>query len=181
MVMGTYACNMLIYPHLTYPLMNDSRNAIYSPLVNFILKSSRNLGSGKLHCQLIAPNVEQIEKTVIDQVEKPRFKWVEIGRNISEAQKKAIAELPPKMAKRCKALMRQIISFTPQKGGFSDLLAAWVRIMKPRRADWLTVLKELRTMDHPLYLKVLVIFFHVFMILLTHISSYNRTSCTSYY
>ncbi|XP_041021586.1 pentatricopeptide repeat-containing protein At1g01970 isoform X1 [Juglans microcarpa x Juglans regia] len=154
MLMGTYACNMLIYPHSTYPLTNDCRKTIYSPLVNFILKTPRNIGFGKLRCRLIAPDVEQIEKTVIDQIEKPRFKWVEIGRNIPEAQKKAIAELPPKMTKRCKALMRQIICFTPQKGSFSDLLAAWVRIMKPRRADWLTVLKELRTMDHPLYLKV---------------------------
>ncbi|KAJ7962226.1 Pentatricopeptide repeat-containing protein [Quillaja saponaria] len=58
------------------------------------------------------------------------------------------------MTNRCKALMRQIICFSSQKGNLSELLGAWVRIMKPCRADWLSVLKELKTMDHPLYLEV---------------------------
>lgn len=47
---------------------------------------------------------------------KPRFKRVEIGPHITEAQKQAISELPPKMTKRCKALMKQIICFSRQKG-----------------------------------------------------------------
>ncbi|PQQ06884.1 pentatricopeptide repeat-containing protein [Prunus yedoensis var. nudiflora] len=58
------------------------------------------------------------------------------------------------MAKRCKALMRQLICYSPQKGSLCELLAAWVRAMKPARAHWLAVLKELRIKDHPLYLQV---------------------------
>jgi hypothetical protein len=155
--MGIYACNMLIYPHSTFPLINDVRRTFYFPLGNSVLQTPTNFRFRKIHCQCVAPNVEEMEKTEIE-VEKPRFKWVEIGPNITEAQKKAVAQLPPKMTNRCKAFMRQIICFSPQKGSLSDLLAAWVRIMKPRRADWLAILKELRTMDHPLYLEVLLTF-----------------------
>lgn len=86
--------------------------------------------------------------------EKPRFKWVKVGPDISEYQKLAISELPPMMSNRCKAIMKQIICYEPENGSLSDLLAFWVRSMKPRRADWLRVLKELRLLEHPLYLKV---------------------------
>ncbi|XP_059458585.1 pentatricopeptide repeat-containing protein At1g01970 [Corylus avellana] len=151
--MGIYSCNMLVYPHSTFPLINDIRKTFYFPLGNSILQTPTNFGFPKIRCQWVAPNVEEMEQTEI-LVEKPRFTWLEIGPNITEAQKRTIAQLPPKMTKRCKALMRQIICFSPQKCSLSDLLAAWVRIMKPRRADWLAILKELSTMDHPLYLEV---------------------------
>nr|POE67420.1 pentatricopeptide repeat-containing protein [Quercus suber] len=52
------------------------------------------------------------------------------------------------------AVMKQIICLSPQKGSLSDLLAAWVRRMKPDRSDWLAVLKELKIMDYQLYLQV---------------------------
>ncbi|KAL3571887.1 hypothetical protein D5086_025791 [Populus alba] len=58
------------------------------------------------------------------------------------------------MTKRCKALMRQIICFNDKKGSLPGLLSAWVKIMKPRRKDWLSILKELNKMEHPLYLEV---------------------------
>lgn len=86
---------------------------------------------------------------------KPRFKLDAVDPEITEAQKQAIAQLPYHMAKRCKALMRQLICYSPQKGSLCELLAAWVRAMKPSRAHWLAVLKELRIKDHPLYLQVL--------------------------
>jgi hypothetical protein len=160
--MGIYSCNMLLYPHSTFPLINDIRKTFYFPFGNSILQTPTNFGFRKIHCRWVAPNVEEMEQTEI-QVEKPRFTWLEIGPNITEAQKKTIAQLPPKMSKRCKALMRQIICFSPQKCSLSDLLAAWVRIMKPRRADWLAILKELSTMDHPLYLEVLLTFSFSFL------------------
>ncbi|KAJ1414882.1 Tetratricopeptide-like helical domain superfamily [Sesbania bispinosa] len=98
--------------------------------------------------------MEEIVKEEVKEVNHRRFRWIEIGHNITEEQKQAISKLPFKMAKRCKAVMRQIICFSAEKGSISDLLGAWVKIMKPTRADWLSVLKELKEMDHPLYLKV---------------------------
>ncbi|GAB2272173.1 hypothetical protein Dimus_006993 [Dionaea muscipula] len=87
--------------------------------------------------------------------EKPKFRWVEIHRNsITEEQKLAISLLPRKMTKRCKAFMKQIICFSPEKGTLSDLVSAWAMIMKPRRAEWLAVLKELSSMGHDLALEV---------------------------
>ncbi|KAF4390124.1 hypothetical protein G4B88_005042 [Cannabis sativa] len=82
------------------------------------------------------------------------FKWVEVGPHLTEAQKEAISQLSPKMTKRCKALMKQLICFSTLQASLSELLGAWVKIMKPRRADWLVVLKQLKLMDHPLYLEV---------------------------
>lgn len=152
--MGTYACNMLVYPYPTYP---HQRKIVYLPLRNSIFQTPGTLAAGKLQCQRVSPYVEPREKTEIE-VENPRFTWIEIRRDITEAQKEAIAQLPPKMTKRCKALMRQVICFSPHKGNLCDLLAVWVRNMKPQRADWLVVLKELKTMNHPLYLEVLLTF-----------------------
>lgn len=99
-------------------------------------------------------SMEGTVKTELQKENQRGFRWVEIGHDITEAQKKAISQLPFKMEKRCKALMRQIICFSPEKGNISELLGAWVRIMMPIRADWLSVLKELKTMDHPFYQQV---------------------------
>ncbi|KAF8019454.1 hypothetical protein BT93_G0209 [Corymbia citriodora subsp. variegata] len=88
------------------------------------------------------------------EVGRPSFKWVEVGPRATEEQRIAISNLPFKMAKRRKALMRQIICFDPQRATLSDVLAAWVKIMKPSRADWLAVLKELRKLNHPAHLEV---------------------------
>ncbi|KAF7844795.1 pentatricopeptide repeat-containing protein [Senna tora] len=98
--------------------------------------------------------MDDIVKTELNKENLKGFRWVEVGSNIAEAQKKAISKLPFKMENRCKALMRQIICFSPEKGDISDMLRTWVRIMRPIRADWLSVLKELKTIDHPFYLKV---------------------------
>jgi hypothetical protein len=99
----------------------------------------------------ITGNVQEFEETK----ERPKFRWVEINPGIiTESQKLAISQLPRKMERRCKALMRQIICFSPQKGNFSELLTAWVKIIKPRRADWLAVFKELSYIDHPFYMQV---------------------------
>ncbi|MED6156133.1 hypothetical protein PIB30_011863 [Stylosanthes scabra] len=100
----------------------------------------------------------RMEETITEEVKEEnhgRFRWNEIRRqNMTEEQRQAISKLPFRMAKRCKALMRQIICFSAEKGNVSDLLGAWLKIMKPARADWLAVIKELKTMDHPLYLEV---------------------------
>ena len=172
--MGTYAFNMLIYPNSTYPLINEIRKTFYFPLRNATLQTPREFRFGKLHCQLVASNAEDIGKPE-NEVENPRFKWVEIGTDITEAQKKAIAKLPPLMTKRCKAIMKQIICFSPQNVSLPDLVAAWVRIMKPKRADWLVVIKELKTMDL-LYLEVLFSFslflIFYFLVFINFIKSY---------
>ncbi|KAH7577796.1 hypothetical protein JRO89_XS01G0300700 [Xanthoceras sorbifolium] len=113
-------------------------------------------------------NTEEPGKTQV-KVEKPRFKWIEIGPNITEEQKQAISQLPPKMTKRCKAILKHVICLCPEKGNLSDLLAAWVRSMKPRRADWLAVLKELKIMEHPLYIQVFSVSVSEFAIKFTDI------------
>lgn len=131
-------------------------------LGSFLVKKSVNLYSCESHIRpvLAALSVEEMGKIEVKEG-KPRFKWVEIGPNITEAQKQAISELPPKMTNRCKALMRQIIcySYQQQNASLSDLLGAWVRIMKPRRTEWLAILKQLNKMGHPLYFQVLFALF----------------------
>ncbi|CAA6669492.1 unnamed protein product [Spirodela intermedia] len=88
------------------------------------------------------------------RVEPSSVKWVEIGPEITHEQAQAIARLPPKMTKRCRALMRHIICFSPQQGNLPLLLSAWVKVMKPKRADWLSVLKETKRLEDPLFLQV---------------------------
>lgn len=103
-------------------------------------------------------SAKEVESVQISEG-KPKFKWVEVGHGATDAQKEAISKLPWKMTKRCKALMRQIICFS-EEGNLADLLGAWVRIMKPRRTDWLVVLKELKMSNHPLYLEVTSVCYH---------------------
>uniref|UniRef100_A0A1D1Y4K1 Pentatricopeptide repeat-containing protein At1g01970 n=1 Tax=Anthurium amnicola TaxID=1678845 RepID=A0A1D1Y4K1_9ARAE len=87
------------------------------------------------------------------QVEASKVKWVEIGPDITDEQKQAMAELPSKMTKRCKALMKQIICCSSQEGNLPLLLAAWVKVMRPKRADWLSVIKEMKSSENPLLIK----------------------------
>lgn len=118
----------------------------------------RNLSCGFSSCHfrtlVFAKNDLNIEKLESKEEEKPRFRWFQSGLNITEDQKQAISQLSPKMSNRCKAFIEQIICFTPENGTLSDLLAAWVKSMKPRRTDWLSVLKEMNRLEHPLYLEV---------------------------
>ncbi|MFS7932650.1 putative tetratricopeptide-like helical domain superfamily, pentacotripeptide-repeat region of PRORP [Helianthus anomalus] len=86
---------------------------------------------------------------------RPKFKWVDVNLDeMNEAQRNHISRLPKKLTNRCRALMKQLICFTPEKVSMSVLLSAWVRSMKPARADWLVVLKELDNMNHPLRFEV---------------------------
>nr|XP_043619024.1 pentatricopeptide repeat-containing protein At1g01970-like [Erigeron canadensis]XP_043619025.1 pentatricopeptide repeat-containing protein At1g01970-like [Erigeron canadensis]XP_043619026.1 pentatricopeptide repeat-containing protein At1g01970-like [Erigeron canadensis]XP_043619027.1 pentatricopeptide repeat-containing protein At1g01970-like [Erigeron canadensis]XP_043619028.1 pentatricopeptide repeat-containing protein At1g01970-like [Erigeron canadensis]XP_043619029.1 pentatricopeptide re len=89
--------------------------------------------------------------------EKPKInKWIDIKPDeINDAQRNHISRLPKNMSNRCKALMKQLICFSTEKySSLSLLLSAWVTSMKPARADWLVVLKELDIMNHPLRLQV---------------------------
>lgn len=87
---------------------------------------------------------------------KPKIRWIEIKLDeINDAQSNHISRLPKNMTNRCKALMKQLICFSPEKSqSIEVLLCAWVRSMKPARADWLVILKELENMNHPLRLEV---------------------------
>nr|GMD57369.1 pentatricopeptide repeat-containing protein At1g01970 [Ipomoea batatas] len=115
------------------------------------LRETHNLRKEfNLQQQVLAISSAQEVKTI----EKPRFRWVEIGSDITKEQKQAISQLPVKMTKRCKALMKQLICYSPEKGSVSVLLGAWVRSMKPKRADWLAVLKELDGLNNPFYFEV---------------------------
>lgn len=126
--------------------------------------SNLDLHRHRFDSALVGIGMEEIVKEEVKDENHRRFRWTEIGHNITHEQNEAISKLPFKMTKRCKALMRQIICFSAEKGNVSDLLNAWVKIMKPIRAEWLSVLKELETMEHPLYLevfRVVYVLFHI--------------------
>ncbi|XP_072996242.1 pentatricopeptide repeat-containing protein At1g01970 [Typha latifolia] len=90
-----------------------------------------------------------------DIKEEEKIKWTNVALEITEDQKKAISKLSPKMSNRCKALMERIICFSSKDESFPLLLAAWVKAMKPRRADWLSVLKEMTRIENPFLMEVM--------------------------
>lgn len=159
LIMGTYCNNLLckIYnPNYSitnnaiklYPIRNK-RNALWNKL------SDLDIHKRHFDSVLVAVSTEGVVEEVVEENRK-RFRWNEIRDGITEEQKLAISKLPFKMVKRCKAVMRQIICFSEEKGRLCDVLGAWVKIMMPTRADWLSVLKELKNIDHPLYLEVII-------------------------
>ncbi|KAK1678181.1 hypothetical protein QYE76_039029 [Lolium multiflorum] len=87
--------------------------------------------------------------------EAPRFRWDELGTDLSEPHEQALRGLSPKLPNRCRALMPRIVSLSPRGEHLGVVLAFWVRAMKPKRADWLLVLKELKVMESPLLAEVL--------------------------
>ncbi|KAL9240771.1 hypothetical protein vseg_014953 [Gypsophila vaccaria] len=104
--------------------------------------------------QSTTPNVAQPDE-MVGHNNRPNFRWLETKESdMSMPQKLATSRLPTTMEKRCKAVMRQIICYGPEKGSLSELVDAWVRIMRPTRADWLSVLKELKFLDHPFFLEI---------------------------
>ncbi|XP_027107810.1 uncharacterized protein [Coffea arabica] len=156
-VMGFYDCKMLSF---TDSIVGPSQNNLEFQRCFLWGKSLWRIPSsfGCLKSNngpvLIVKNEIETEKFEVKQEDKPRFRWVKVGPDTNEDQKQAIAQLPLKMSNRCKALMKQIICFKPEKGNLSDLLAVWVKSMNPKRADWLLILKELSRLEHPLYLEL---------------------------
>lgn len=126
------------------------------PCINFS-SSYASQPPNKLHYPVssLQSATVALEGVVKESDKQPKLKWSDIGPDITEAQKQAISQLPPKMTKRCKALMKHVICFSPQDENLPLLLAAWVKVMKPRRADWLSVLKEMRRMENPLFMEVM--------------------------
>ncbi|KAL2233530.1 UNVERIFIED_CONTAM: Pentatricopeptide repeat-containing protein [Sesamum indicum] len=108
-------------------------------------------------CQLLilsCINEGENRGSSVKGIENAKFKWVRASPNLTEEQKQVISQFPTKMTNRCKALMKQIICFSAENGSLSHMLAAWVKSTSPRRADWLSVLKELERLNHPLYFEV---------------------------
>ncbi|XP_078157612.1 tetratricopeptide repeat (TPR)-like superfamily protein [Carex rostrata] len=87
--------------------------------------------------------------------EETKLKWTNFKQDLTAEETIAISQLPPKMANRCKALLKRLICFSCQNENLQFLLATWVKTMKPRRADWLAVLKEMKRIEHPLYIEVI--------------------------
>lgn len=94
-----------------------------------------------------SPNLTEEQK-------QASYKWVKKSPNLTEEQKRISYKPPFKMTNRCKALMTQIMNFSTENGSVPRMLAAWVKSTEPRRADWLTVLRELEKLNHPLYFEV---------------------------
>lgn len=163
--MGTYCNNLLCnFYHPNYSITND------------VTKFCRVLTRGNSLCQnpvyfglrkhrfdsvLVSVGLEEVVKEEGKEDNDRRYRWIEVGKNVPKEQQQAISKLPFRMADRCKALMRQIICYSAEKGSMSDLLRSWVKLMKPTRADWLSVLKELKIREHPVYLEV----FHILSLL----------------
>lgn len=156
--MGFFASNTISYSTSISPFTYEITRTHYYPLQPNSLRKPTNSKFRNFDFEpiLVSMNVEKTEKVEMGKEEKPRFVWPEVGPNITETQKQALSQLPYKMTKRCKALMKQIICFSSGKTSLPLLLAAWVGIMKPKRADWLSVLKELERLDHPMLLEVLL-------------------------
>lgn len=158
--------------YVTTPNTISVRTQLPQPCLNSYLKKPTNFRFFKLHFQAKAvKNAEDMEKMEAKEEVKSKSKWVRIGPDISEAQKEEIANLPPKMSNRCKALMKQIICFDSKESDLSVLLKEWVKSTVPRRADWLIVLKELCAMNHPMYLQVFTLFFWSRNLVKVHIFS----------
>ncbi|CAN0921425.1 Pentatricopeptide repeat-containing protein At1g01970 [Linum grandiflorum] len=111
------------------------------------------LSTGSLPCELkhAAQFVVQVRAV---KGENPRSKWKEVGPNITKLQKQAISQISPVMTNRSRAVMKQLICFSDEKWSLAELLTTWVDIMKPTRADWLSVLKQLLETEHPFYIQV---------------------------
>lgn len=157
--MGFAACDVFSYSTQTSPLSNTIRRIHQYPLNGaFSLQKVTIFGYRELGFKplLAVSNVAVENGSAENQAnDKPRYRWVKIGSDITEEQKQAILKFPPKMPNRCKALMQQIICYSAEKGSVSLLLEAWVKSMKPERADWLEALKELDRLNHPLYFEVI--------------------------
>ena len=103
-------------------------------------------GGHEAELQVLAAEAEQVAVS-----EAPRFIWDAFG---SDSQERAIRGLSPKLPSRCKALMTRVVCLSPGDENLGALLAYWVKAMKPKRADWLLVLKELKAMESPLLAEV---------------------------
>ncbi|KAL6896942.1 hypothetical protein ACP4OV_007514 [Aristida adscensionis] len=97
----------------------------------------------------------EAEQTAAAAGEGQRFRWDAFGSDLSDSQRQAVRGLSPKLPNRCKALMTRVVCLSPQDENLGALLAFWVKAMKPKRADWLLVLKELKAMESPLLTEVL--------------------------
>lgn len=96
------------------------------------------------------------EEKYTQQVKGKGLRWTDVGDNgLDKAKKSLIEALPPKMSGRSKALMKHIICLSEEDDP-SELITKWVRIMKPKRVDWLAVLKQMeeQNLNHPLFFKI---------------------------
>lgn len=152
--MGIYGCNAVLSFGLRCPFVIGNYKLYHAMFRrNPLLVESRQKRLFSCKCSAGTAIGEVVEKE--DTGQSPRFNWADVGLNLTDEQDEAITRIPIKMSKRCQALMRQIICFSSEKRSFCDLLGAWVRRMKPIRADWLSILKELKNLESPFYIKVL--------------------------
>ncbi|KAJ4784454.1 Pentatricopeptide repeat-containing protein [Rhynchospora pubera] len=100
------------------------------------------------------PSIRRDVRPPICTGEEANLKWTNLKRNLTPEERIAISRLPKTMADRCKALMKKLICFSSPDENLHLLLAAWVKTLKPSRADWLAVLKEMKRIEHPLYIEV---------------------------
>ncbi|GER47830.1 pentatricopeptide repeat-containing protein [Striga asiatica] len=95
-----------------------------------------------------------VSGNAVKEIEIPTVKFDKKVPDLTQEQMLAISQLPSKMTNRCKALMRKIICFSSENENVDNMLAAWVKSTKPRRADWLSIFKKLERTSHPLYFEL---------------------------
>ncbi|KZV31075.1 hypothetical protein F511_31385 [Dorcoceras hygrometricum] len=159
-LMASLVCNLLPFPS---PICMYSQSptsirhfpSMVASLFQDPLRFKRKMS--RLYQQLALSCINGVEGCGISEEEekKMKSKWVRKGFNSTEEQRQDVSQLPSKMSNRCKALMRKIICFSREDGSVPVMLNAWVKSTKPRRTDWLSILKELERLNHPLYFEIL--------------------------
>lgn len=158
--MASLVCNSFPFPG---PICIHNKNPLsihhFPSLVASLFQNPSTLGRKKssFYQPLAFSCVNGVEGggKATEEVEKTKFKWVKKGFDFTEEQKQAISQLPSTMTNRCKALMKQIICFSTENGSIPLMLDAWVKSTKPLRTDWLSILKELQRLNHPLFFEIL--------------------------
>ncbi|KAK6918611.1 hypothetical protein RJ641_017033 [Dillenia turbinata] len=121
--------------HITQSIVNNPHPFFQLKISN--LQKPRISNSQNLIFQMV-----MVDNAEIREDQRVQFRWVEMGYEISEAQKETISQLPAKMITRCKAVLKQIICFSSEKTCLSDL------------TDELIGLLFLKRIDHPLPLQM---------------------------
>ncbi|KAJ8762127.1 hypothetical protein K2173_007277 [Erythroxylum novogranatense] len=80
-------------------------------------------------------------------------KWAEAADKIHEAGEIIWPQEPKLISGKCKVVTEKILSVKVEDEP-SPLLAEWVKLLKPNRVDWITLLDKLKEQNFGTYLKV---------------------------
>ena len=115
-IMMTTHCNNLLcnfyYPN--YSITNDvTKFCLVLTRGNSLCQNPVYSGFRKHHFDsvLVGVGMEQIVKEEVKEGNERRYRWIEVGKNVTKEQQQAISKLPFRMADRSKALMQTGFQF----------------------------------------------------------------------